>query len=143
MQKRSTSKSKRKKMNNRAIDYYCAKNLFLSQNDNFISPNIKFRLFIIAHNSFSQDIAEKWSKCMPFAKIIRIPTTVFFESIVYQRLLYSLRDEWKHLDLVGLATYKSLKFSPLEKLKAYAELAYYKPYDVVPLYSAGEQLVSL
>jgi hypothetical protein len=80
---------------------------------------------------------------MPFAKIIRIPTTVFFESIVYHRLLYSLRDEWKHLDLVGLATYKSIKFSPLEKLKAYIELAYYKPYDVVPLYTTGEQLVSL
>ena len=79
---------------------------------------------------------------MPFAKIIHIPTTVFFESIVYQRMLYSLRDEWKHADLIGLATYKSLKFSPLEKLKASIELAYYKPYDVVPLYSTGEKLVS-
>ena len=131
-------------MNNRAIDYYCAKNILLvSKNESNISPDIKFRLYIIAHNSFSQEIAEKWSSCMPFAKIIRIPTTVFFESIVYQRLLYSLRDEWKHLDLVGLATYKSIKFSPLEKLKAYIELAYYKPYDVVPLYTTGEQLVSL
>ena len=146
VQRRSTSQSKRKKMNyNRAIDYYCAtaKNRLLSHNDNYISPHIKFRLYIIVHNSFSQEIAEKWSNCMPFVTIIRIPTTFFFESIVYQRSLYTLRDEWKHLDLVGLATYKSLKFSPLEKLKAYIELAYYKPYDVVPLYSAGEQLVSL
>ena len=145
LQKRSKSKLKKENIYRRAIDYSCAtaNNRLPSPNDNFLSPTIRFRLYIIAHDSFSQGIAEKWSKCVPFAKIITIPTTVFFESIVYQNLLHSLRDEWKHLDLIGVATYKSLKFSPLEKLKAYIELAYYKPYDVVPLYSAGEQLVRI
>jgi len=78
---------------------------------------------------------------MPFAKVLMIPTTVFFESIVYRDTLWSIRSEWKNLDFVGITTYKSLKFIAIEKLKAYLELGFYKPYDVMPLYGTGELLV--
>lgn len=80
---------------------------------------IKFRLYIIAHNDFSVGIAEKWSKCMPFVEIIRIQSTPFFESYVFASLFSNkaLQQEWKQLDFIGLATYKSLKFVSIEKLE--------------------------
>jgi len=87
------------------------------------------------------NIAEKWCRCMPFAKVLLIPTTIFFESIVYRDILWKERMKWKNLDFVGITTYKSLKFIAIEKLKAYLELGFYKPYDVVPLYGTGELLM--
>jgi hypothetical protein len=127
----------------KSIEYHCAKKInsdFISENNYFISP-IKFRLYIIAHDKFSSEIANKWSECMPFASVLIIPKSHFFESIIYKEILPNLANEWENLDFVGIATYKSLKFVPLEKLKASLELAFYKPYDVVPLFSAGEFLV--
>ena len=129
------------KIYKRSIEYHCAK--AISKESTAFVSNIQFRLFILAHDERSRRIAENWMKCMPFARVIMIPTTFFFESIVYRNILHDIREEWENLDLVGLATYNSLQFSSIEKLKAYVELAYYKPYDVIPLYDAGEQLVRI
>lgn len=106
-------------------------------------PNINFTLYVIAHDSYSLGIAQKWSLCMPFVKILKIPSTIFFESFAYSSVLSDLTEQatWDQLDFVGIATYKSLKFVSIEKLTAYIELAYYKPYDFVPLYATGENLV--
>ncbi len=78
---------------------------------------------------------------MSWTRIVEVSSTVFFESIAYTTIFPALEYEWQHLDFVGISTYKSLKFLPIEKLKAYLELANCKPYDVVPLYSSGEYLL--
>jgi hypothetical protein len=106
-------------------------------------PHIRFRLYIIAHNDFSVDIAQQWSRCMPFVEILRIENTPFFESYAYATILSDKerQKEWSELDFVGLATYKSLKFLSIEKLEAYLQLAYYSPFDFIPLYNTGENLL--
>ena len=106
-------------------------------------PNIKFRFYVIAHNDFSVAVARKWSECMPFVEILRIDTSPFFETFAYSTVLKDkeMQKEWSAYDFVGLATYKSLKFLPIEKLKAYLQLAHYGPFDFIPLYSTGENLL--
>ena len=140
MLSKRSSLRKLKTVYKKSINYNCARNSLRTKSIHFV-PNIKFLLYIIAHDAKSMDIAERWCRCMPFAKVLMIPTTVFFESIVYRDTLWSIRSEWKNLDFVGITTYKSLKFIAIEKLKAYLELGFYKPYDVMPLYGTGELLV--
>jgi hypothetical protein len=104
-------------------------------------PELKFKLYIISHDDASYATAKQWSTCKPWAEILRIPSTTFFESIIYKDILPSRVDEWKDLDYVGIATYRSLKFSPLEMIKLQLENAHHNGYDVVPLYTTGEYLV--
>jgi hypothetical protein len=120
-----------------SVDYECAASV--SKMD--LIPNIKFIMYIISHDSKSFDVASQWSKCKPWARVVQIPTSPFFESIVYKESILTLKHEWESMDFVGIATYRSLKFSPLEKLKLYLELAYHKPYDAVPLYTTGENMM--
>jgi hypothetical protein len=143
LQKHSMTKTRRKKLLYlKSIDYECANSSAETSVERVFLHYLKFKLYILAHDDFSYEIASKWSRCMPFAEILRIPTTMFFESIIYKELLPSRRSDWADLDFVGVATYKSLKFVSLEKLKAYLELGFHLHYDIVPLYATGEPLVS-
>lgn len=114
-----------------------------SQEDLELIPHIRFKLYIITHDEKSQRIAERWSQCAPWTEIIHIESTVFFESIVFQHILPTLaskENSWNNYDYIGIATYKTLKMTSMEKLKAYLELAFAKSYDVVPLMTTGEHL---
>lgn len=111
-----------------------------TQHDSFI-PGIKFVLYILSHDELSFNVAVAWSKCKPWTKVIKLTSTVYFESYAYKEVYPQLISEWESMDFVGIVTYRSLKFIPLEKLKAYLELANTKPYDVVPLYGTGEYLM--
>lgn len=102
---------------------------------------IKFKLYVISHDEKSHTVASEWTRCKPWATVVRIPTTKFFESIVYKEVLPALVSDWEGLDFVGIATYRSLKFSPLEKIKTSLELGHFKPYDVMPLYTTGENMM--
>ena len=104
-------------------------------------PGIKFILYIISHDDASHETALKWSTCKPWAKVVRIPTTVYFESIVYKEILPGLESEWSEMDFVGISTYRSLKFSPMDKIKTLLTVGHHVPYDVVPLFSTGEYLI--
>jgi len=128
----------------RSLNHSCVtptKTQNFTNNIDFV-PNIKFLLYIICHDEKSQEIARKWSKCMPWSRVVVVPSTVYFESAAYATVFPSLSHEWRGLDYVGVATYKSLKFLSLEKLKMSLELAMYRPYDVVPLYGTGEFLLA-
>lgn len=120
----------------RSIDFVCSSDT----HDDFVD-GVKFLFYIICHDQKSLEIATKWSKCMPWARTVFVQPSIFFESDAYSSVFPGLQEEWSNTDLVGVATYKSLKFVNIEKLKAYVELAYYRPYDVVPLYTSGEYLV--
>lgn len=104
-------------------------------------PGVKFLLYILTHDERSYSIAVDWCKCMPWARVMNISSTKFFESIAYSEVFLKTTGEWLHLDRVGIATYKTLKYLPIEKLKAYIELSVAKPYDVVPLMPSGEYLM--
>ncbi len=137
---RTKKKDKKNERYSLSLDFNCATE---AKNINGIElvHGVKFVLYIICHDDRSCTIAEKWSKCMPWRRVVRIQPSLFFESLAYQTVFPSLEDEWRDLDFVGVSTYKSLKFLPLEKLVAYLELASLKPYDVVPLYGSGEFLM--
>lgn len=123
----------------KSVDFKCA-DLGMAAPSELV-PNIKFLLYIISHDDASYQVALKWSRCKPWTRVVRISSTVYFESIIYKEYLPAHAAEWEALDFVGIATYRSLKFASLEKIKSYLELAYYKPYDVMPLYASGEYLV--
>jgi hypothetical protein len=103
-------------------------------------PGVNFILYVISHDAKSFDVASRYCRCKPWAKVLEIPTTPFFESIIYKELLLKRQDEWQHMDFVGISTYRSLKFAPLDKLKTLLELSHHKPYDVAPLFTTGEYL---
>lgn len=105
-------------------------------------PGVKFVLYIISHDDKSFEIATQYSKCKPWARVVRIPTSVFMESAIYGETLMSRKEEWQGVDFVGISTYRSLKFAPLDKLKLLLEVATLHPYDVAPLYSTGEYLMN-
>lgn len=101
---------------------------------------VRFLLYVISHDDKSFEIASRYCRCKPWTRILQIPSTPFFESIIYDELLQQRRAEWEGMDFVGVSTYRSLKFAPLDKLKALLELAQHKPYDVAPLFTTGEYL---
>ncbi len=123
----------------KSVSYRCG-SMNLAPPVDFVQ-GIKFRLYVISHDEKSYKVATEWVRCKPWATVVQIPTTVFFESIVYKEVLPPLLKDWEELDFVGVATYRSLKFAPLEKMKASLELANYKPYDVMPLYTTGEYMM--
>jgi hypothetical protein len=120
----------------KSVNYTCN-----TTNLNFIE-GIKFKLYIISHDDISFEIAKKWSRCMPWTEIVRITNTNFFESIIYKEYFPKNEKKWENFDFIGLCTYKSIKYISLKKLKASLELAFYRPYDVVPLMLSGEQLMN-
>lgn len=78
---------------------------------------------------------------MPWVNVVRVSPTVYFESQVYREVFPALHHEYQKFDVIGVATYKSVKFVSIEKLTAYVELAHRAQYDVVPLYTSGEYLL--
>ena len=121
---------------NRSVNFVCS-----GDNQEELVDGIRFVFYIICHDEKSLEIAKKWSKCMPWSHTVLVPPSVFFESAAYSTVFPTLEANWKSADVIGVATYKSLKFLSLEKLSAYVELAFYRPYDIVPLYTSGEYLV--
>lgn len=102
---------------------------------------IRFRLYLLVHDDDSLSMAKMWSSCASWVSILKIPSTKYFESIVYLQSLPALRHEWKSSHLIGLCTYRSVQYLSLEKLKVYVELAYHGKYDVIPLINSGERLI--
>jgi hypothetical protein len=131
----------------KSVDFVCSK-LNLNSNNQIMDakyfiPNVKFILYVISHDDKSFQLASDWSKCMPWAKVINITSTIFFESIIYQQNLPMLEEEWIQYDFIGIATYKSVQHFTIEKLKMSLELLSSSAniYDVIPLMLSGEYLL--
>lgn len=102
--------------------------------------NVKFLLYVIYHDATSERAARIWCECRPWARPIFITSTKFFESIVYKENLPSLAKEWESFDYVGLATYRSVKELPMDKLVSHLRLAICC-YEVVPLLNGHRRLL--
>ena len=103
---------------------------------------IVFHLYIIVHDEKTEETVKRWSKCCGWVTVLRIPSTKYFESIVYFTGLPQHRKQWKDFDYVGVCTYRVLEAITIEKLKILLELTHYADYDVVPLINGGERLLS-
>ena len=84
---------------------------------------VNFILYVIYHDATSERAARIWCECRPWARPIFIKSTRFFESIVYKDNLPSLVEEWNSVDYIGLATYRSVKELPMDKLVSHLRLA--------------------
>ena len=114
-------KRKQKRPYIKSVSYECAKTSNETVDKHLdLVPGIQYKLYIISHNSHSLDIAKNWSNCMPFVEHILIESSPFFESWAYATILNQpqIQKSWDNLDFIGIATYKSLKFVSIEKMKA-------------------------
>jgi hypothetical protein len=79
-----------------------------STSTNYSSSNIL--LYIIYHDEASNEIALKCHSLFPaFTMPIFIKSTVFFESIVYRKILPSRYNDWKDKIYVGIISYKVME----------------------------------
>lgn len=104
-------------------------------------------LYLIAHDNHSEKIARKFIHCQePWIKVIRINSTVFFESIMYRDVLPQLQHEWENYDYVITGTYKTVtqKGQSLHAIKNLLLAAKNKEhkYDILPFLRSGSGTMS-
>lgn len=111
--------------------------------DEVLIPDIKFLLYVICHDDESERVSQIWAECRPWAVVIKIPTTPFFESIAYRTSLPFLVHEWEKLDYVAMATYRSVHImGGVDGLRQHLLFAQAGKFDVVPLVYTREQLMA-
>ena len=117
-------------------------NCLMNLPDEVLFPHIKFILYVVYHDDGSEAIARKWCECRPWAVPVKIPTTPFFESIIYRDLFPFLVHEWENLDFMAMATYRSIHImGGVEGLRQHLLFAYSGKFDVVPLIYTRELLI--
>lgn len=105
-----------------------------------LNPELRFYLYLVSHDSKTEAFTNEWCRCKQWCRPIRIKTTVFFESIIYSYFYhyFLMTVEWKDLQYIGIATYKSIRKGPRSKLKRAADLALSMQFDVIPLMNSGK-----
>eukprot|EP01036_Dinobryon_divergens_P027187 gene27187-35916_t len=108
-------------------------------------------LYLISHDNNSDSLGRKFSQCKErWVKSVRIPNTVFFESIIYREIFPKLRTEWESLDFVITGTYKTVAkqlhyngFTQNQaQIKFFLDVAKNGQYDVVPFLRSGSGTMS-
>eukprot|EP01039_Chlorochromonas_danica_P005183 gene5183-5705_t len=121
-------------------------------------PKIHAKMYIIGHNTDSLNIAKAYAYCKEsYMKLLSIPSTVFFESIVYETLLPKvLQDYWDiethqyQIDYLILGTYKTVgkslaynsytqSLTNVRVLLRYA--AKHPEYDILPFLRSGSSFM--
>ena len=76
------------------------------------SQNIRIKMFLICHDHSSKKKAREFAKCWDpknlWISIVHIPSTVFFESIIYKVLNDSKHYDISSLDYIIIETYKTV-----------------------------------
>jgi len=67
---------------------------------------MKTIIFILSYSDETYNYAIKHYKHLKWAKVIRIETTILFESIMYDKWLIENYDEWKDYDYIGFLSWK-------------------------------------
>lgn len=118
----------------------------------------KVMLYIISHdNQTEAQVTNYLSKCpietnlsRKWVNSFQIPSTPFFESIVYQEIFPKRQNEWENKDYVITATYKTLTTSlhynqyqqSLSTVMEMLDVAYEGNYDIVPFLRSGSGMMS-
>ena len=112
--------SKRKSDTNQCI---------INSKHNVLLPGRRFLLIVLSHDDKSEQKAKRWCICRPWTRMIRVTSSVFFESIVYNDIMSILDAEstssgahHQPVDYVALASYRSVQMLPVEKLQALLHL---------------------
>lgn len=113
-----TKHTKRKSDTNQCI---------INSKHNVLIPGRRFLLIVLSHDDKSERKAKQWCMCRPWTRMLRLTSSVFFESIVYQDIASILDTEStppgvQPLDYVALASYRSVQMLPVEKLQTLLHL---------------------
>ena len=97
---------------------------------------MKTRIYILAYNDETFEYASNFYKEYEWAKVIRITTSILFESIIFDEWLLDNYDDWKDFDNIGFLSWKADKKIPINSVnKIVMQINKYEPdYDVKPLY---------
>jgi len=97
---------------------------------------MKTRIYILAYNDKTFEYASNFYQKYEWAKVIRIKTTVLFESIIFDEWLLDNYDDWKDFDNIGFISWKAnqkICINALDNvIKQLNENDY--DYDIKPLY---------
>ena len=97
---------------------------------------MKTRIYILAYNDKTFEYASNFYEKYEWAKVIRIKTTVLFESIIFDEWLLDNYDDWKDFDNIGFISWKAnqkICINALDNvIKQLNENDY--DYDIKPLY---------
>jgi len=97
---------------------------------------MKTRIYILAYNDETFEYASNFYKEYEWAKVIRIKTTILFESIMFDEWLLNNYNDWKDFDNIGFLSWKADKKIPINSVNnIIMQINKYEPdYDVKPLY---------
>jgi hypothetical protein len=94
-------------------------------------------MLVLAHDESSAVIASEFSSCRKqWMKLVMIPSTPFFESIIFKEILPNLMSKLLEYDYVIIGTYKGLKYKGQTLSTMFSLLQYAKTYqyDVIPFF---------
>jgi hypothetical protein len=90
-------------------------------------------IYILCHNLESEEIAKVNFGNEKYARIIKIPQTHLFESVMYKSVLKELYHEWKDADFVGTIAYSYPEKFDISFLKRVLLFKHIEKYDFVSL----------
>lgn len=92
-------------------------------------------IYVLCHNLESEEIAITNFGNQKYARIIRIPQTHLFESVMYKTVLNEVYSEWKDSDFVGTISYsyaKKFDFSFLKRVLTFKNIEDYDFISLIP-----------
>jgi hypothetical protein len=97
---------------------------------------MKTRIYILAYNDETFEYASNFYKEYEWAKVIRIKTTILFESIMFDEWLLDNYNDWKDFDNIGFLSWKADKKIPINSVNNVIKLLNNNKYDydIKPLY---------
>ena len=96
----------------------------INSKHDILLPGRRFLLIVLSHDEKSERKAKRWCMCRPWTRMLRVTSSVFFESMVYKDITSILDAESRvqPLDYVALASYRSVQMLPVEKLQTLLHL---------------------
>jgi hypothetical protein len=96
---------------------------------------MRLRIYILSFNDETFNFANERYSNYDWAKVIKIETTVLFESIMYDKWLIDNEDDWKDFDYIGFLSWKfEYKIIMPDFNKIIEILEKNNSYELVPLF---------
>lgn len=67
------------------------------------------RIYILCFDDTSENKAHQMATTYDWARVMRIPSTKYFENVVFFETLHNVHDDWKDMDFVGTLSYSCEK----------------------------------
>lgn len=125
----------------RPFDKSCAKDKAL---DKLVMNNrTRTIMYLLSHDDHSEQIARKFAQCKEhWVRVVRLNVSIFFETVIYKDVYPLYMEDWRSVDYIVSATYKTIHTIQLHKgiyykqdeaeVRKMLEVASAGGYDFVP-----------